>query len=267
MENKKLTNSQIKAMLYEGQLGHSKLFHHFNKDDYIITSLMGSEGYHWNEQTKLWEEFNFSTILSDVSDFLCNKILNLDKKYYITDISDDDNSSDGSSDSESNDSDSDDDDDYKRKKLKLKLKQLDKDKRIKEKLKKEKLRQKHKEQCIKTHSKILKQCQSVNHCENVLKFCKKDFFDPDFMNKLNSSPNLLPIRDGKIIDLKTLKIRDRIRSDYFTYSLDVSTTKDYSHAERFFNQLMCNDKEKLDYFQIFLVFAYNELCNYYYKKV
>ena len=51
---------------------------------------------------------------------------------------------------------------------------------------------------------------------NVVALSKDNFYQKDFIFKLNSVPHLLPIKNNKVINLKTLKIRDSAYSDYFT---------------------------------------------------
>jgi P4 family phage/plasmid primase-like protien len=107
-------------------------------------------------------------------------------------------------------------------------------------------------------SKILTKVLSVDHCEKVFKMAKYHLMDNKFQAKLNASTHELPIKDDKnnrsIIDLKTSKVRIRNRSDFFTYECDVEFLKDSNleNAKRFFNDIMCNDQEVIDYLQMLL---------------
>jgi P4 family phage/plasmid primase-like protien len=102
-------------------------------------------------------------------------------------------------------------------------------------------------------TKILKKVRGVKHCDNVWKFVAPDLVDKNFKQKLNKIPNLLPISKGRAIDLKTLEIRLRKKTDYFDFELPYDfTPKKISKAEKFFAQIMNNNKEVVTYLQTIL---------------
>lgn len=72
-------------------------------------------------------------------------------------------------------------------------------------------------------------------------------YDTEFDKKINIVHNMLPIQNGKIIDLKTLEIRDRTINDKFTFECPVSFIKDGNtkHAEKFFCDVMPDEKERI----------------------
>lgn len=95
----------------------------------------------------------------------------------------------------------------------------------------------------------------ASHGKAVIEFITISFFCDDFMNKIDVAEHILPIKNGKVLDLKTLQIRERISTDYFTYELDMNYTTSTPHAERFFSQLMTDDKSKTKVFQRMLGYS------------
>ena len=102
-------------------------------------------------------------------------------------------------------------------------------------------------------NQILKKVRTVKHCDDVFKFAAPLLIDKDFKSKLNKIPNLLPISKGRVIDLKTLEIRLRRKTDYFDFELpyDFIPTK-IGKATKFFEQIMRNDKGIVNYLQTLL---------------
>jgi putative DNA primase/helicase len=95
----------------------------------------------------------------------------------------------------------------------------------------------------------------ANHGKAIIEFITHFFYCDDFMNKLDVSEHILPIKNGKVIDLKTLKVRDRISKDYFTYEIDVNYTSDTPKAKRFFSQLMSDDEARTKVLQAMLGYS------------
>ncbi len=65
-----LKNNEIQNLLFAGQSEHAKLFNIYNKDNYIVVSRKGSDGYYFNDVTKLWTELSNAQLLNDVINFL-----------------------------------------------------------------------------------------------------------------------------------------------------------------------------------------------------
>ena len=83
--------------------------------------------------------------------------------------------------------------------------------------------------------------------------------DDKFYNVIDAHTTLLPIKNNRIIDLKTLEIRLRTWNDYFTYELDVDLIDDKvndhtntPNAFKYFTQVMSeygkSETPKTDYF-------------------
>ena len=102
-------------------------------------------------------------------------------------------------------------------------------------------------------TKIHKAVRNIRHCENVFKFAAPQLIDKTFKQKLNKIPHYLPISKGRVIDLKTLEIRLRKKTDYFDIELPYDfNPKKISKAEKFFEQIMNNNKEVVNYLQTML---------------
>ena len=99
--------------------------------------------------------------------------------------------------------------------------------------------------------KILKQCQQYNYCEQIFKMSSARLRDDDFIIQLNADKNKIPIKDGKLIDLTTLEVRDRIITDYFDFECDINylPNHDLKNASRFFKELMNNNEDVYQYLQ------------------
>ena len=88
-----LKNQEIQSLLFGGQSEQAKLFNIYNKDNYIIISRKGSDGYYFNDSTKLWTELSNAQLLNDVINFLhmmVDKQIEIIKKRILTDDVDDD---------------------------------------------------------------------------------------------------------------------------------------------------------------------------------
>ena len=72
--------------------------------------------------------------------------------------------------------------------------------------------------------------------------------DNNFIKLLNAMPNMYPLKNGKKIDLKTLKITDRTALDYFTFESNCQYVKETPKADTFFKEIM-PDKENRKYLQ------------------
>jgi P4 family phage/plasmid primase-like protien len=82
----------------------------------------------------------------------------------------------------------------------------------------------------------------------IIYYCSFDI-DETFEGRLNSIPNELPCRNGKIIDLKTKQVRERTRDDIFSFELEVDYIQNcnYENVIRFFSAISKNDDDLVDY--------------------
>ena len=67
--------------------------------------------------------------------------------------------------------------------------------------------------------------------------------------KDNIKPNLFPIKDGKVINLKNGVVRDRTREDNFFEELPVEFLDETPHADKFFGSLMKFNEDMIEVLQ------------------
>lgn len=112
------------------------------------------------------------------------------------------------------------------------------------------------EKIIQKFEKAKSAVTDINKCRDIFNKASTDFINetPKFLNQLNKIPNLLPIKNGKVINLDTLEIRYRMRNDFFDYELDIEFNPDskFTNADKFFNQIACDNTEFVNYLQTLL---------------
>lgn len=88
------------------------------------------------------------------------------------------------------------------------------------------------------------------YCKHIWNMVKDKFVDNEFQDKINSVPNLLPLQNKRVINLKTLEIRSRKREDYFDFELQFEfLNTNLDNAKKYFSQLMNYDNEKINKLQ------------------
>ena len=200
------TYEKLLKLLDGTDANQSEAFLEYGKDLFTVTSVAkGCAGFHWNEDTCLWTEFQcVDGLLKKVSKFmvsLYDKVI---------------------------------------KPLKRELNAKEEEGRNTE----------YVESQIKYYSKLQKNMCNVTHLEKLIRMMKTDLFDDTFRGKLDVSKHLLPIKNKRVINLKTKEIRQRTKDDYFTYELDLDYTTEQPNAKRFYSQLMKEDVEKTKYLQL-----------------
>ena len=83
--------------------------------------------------------------------------------------------------------------------------------------------------------------------DRIVKYIKDD----KFQNKMNSSIDF-PIKNKRLINMRTLETRDRTPSDVFDFESDVhflGLDAETPHADKFFSDLFLGNQEHIDYFQ------------------
>ncbi len=111
---------------------------------------------------------------------------------------------------------------------------------------------------LKSSRFIKKAIQSVREVQNIYKFSQIELFNEKFKtHKINRKHKLLPISNGKIINLKTGEIRNRTKDDQFSLECPVNfipeslwTDCDKEDIKRFIEQIFIEDREYIDYVQI-----------------
>ena len=69
-------------------------------------------------------------------------------------------------------------------------------------------------------------------------------YDSNFETTTNNISYLLPIQNGKVINLKTLEVRERTQKDMFTFECNVSLTNETPNADKFFEDIMPNIEDR-----------------------
>jgi P4 family phage/plasmid primase-like protien len=104
-----------------------------------------------------------------------------------------------------------------------------------------------------TYKKLLKVQTSIcniTFCEKVFDAAKRDLIDCEFPAKLNKVSYLVPIRKGRVVNLKTLEVRQRTSKDLFDFEVDADVMKgETPRADKFFREIMNNDTNVLEYLQ------------------
>lgn len=105
----------------------------------------------------------------------------------------------------------------------------------------------------KEHIKCLQRIQQsvakVSTCKNAYTIAMPLLYDIKFPDIVNKSSSELPIRGGKVIDLKTGASRVRTRDDKWSFELDVGMVDnpDYASVDKFINPIFCYDMELVAY--------------------
>jgi P4 family phage/plasmid primase-like protien len=104
---------------------------------------------------------------------------------------------------------------------------------------------------IKKVQKLYLNVNSAPFCGHVCKFIIDFGVDKDFESKvINKTPHELPIKGGKVIDLKTLEIRERTQEDFWSFECNVDflgRDSDLSSVEKFFDSICLGSKDLIDY--------------------
>ena len=101
-------------------------------------------------------------------------------------------------------------------------------------------------------NKLLKQTTTTSHIKNVFDQTKTLFYNHDFIKQLDTNQELIPIKNNKVVDLKTCTTRPRTKYDNFTFECPVDLLDDehkLEHAHEFFQQIMNNNEDNLTFFQ------------------
>lgn len=104
---------------------------------------------------------------------------------------------------------------------------------------------------LKQVQKIISNMKSSSYVSNVAKALAGHDIDKQFETTvINRKTNELPLKDGKLIDLKTLEVRDRCFTDYWSFECNASflgEKADLSCVEKFFNDISCGSENLVDY--------------------
>jgi P4 family phage/plasmid primase-like protien len=89
---------------------------------------------------------------------------------------------------------------------------------------------------------IRKYILSTKGCKNIYPKVVCELLNKEFVKLINNDPLHLPIKNGKIINLKTAEVRERNTSDYFSFECPVSyNTNDRSFVYNYIKSICVND--------------------------
>lgn len=87
--------------------------------------------------------------------------------------------------------------------------------------------------------------QQSQFLEGIYKQVVVQLYHKEFQSTLNCvNPNWIPVKHGKVLDCKTLILRDRTKEDRFTHFFPVEFVRQknkYRNALKFFKSITCND--------------------------
>ena len=93
---------------------------------------------------------------------------------------------------------------------------------------------------------VCKRLQKTIDKNNILKELSEKCINNDFMIDMNKEKYMIPIKNGKIINLNSLEIRDRLETDKFNYEFPVNYIEldcdDEIIAKKYFMELFCNNE-------------------------
>jgi hypothetical protein len=91
---------------------------------------------------------------------------------------------------------------------------------------------------------------STGGARNIMQKVLPKLENMKFIESLNSNPDLLPIKNGKVVNLKTGEIRSRTRVDLFSFECPVSICKSSAQIAKVdqFMLSIANDNEELKQF-------------------
>ncbi len=97
----------------------------------------------------------------------------------------------------------------------------------------------------------IKSLKTATFCKNIMAFIAGYDIDEDFETKIiNKTKHELPIKDGKVIDLKTSIVRDRTSLDFWSFECPVSflgEDADLAPVIKFFSDISLQSECLIDY--------------------
>lgn len=89
--------------------------------------------------------------------------------------------------------------------------------------------------------------EKTNEKNNILREIMDMVKDAEFEKTMNKEQYVLPLKHGKILDMKTLEVRERTIANKFNYECDTSyrelTEAENTEMEKYFNDLFCGKKD------------------------
>jgi P4 family phage/plasmid primase-like protien len=92
--------------------------------------------------------------------------------------------------------------------------------------------------------KLSKSFDNSKYIDDIRKRFYGSMVDKNIEEKLNIKPDILSLKDGKKINLKTLEISDKTQDDYCTFGCDVEYVEETPNANRFFQDIMPDETNR-----------------------
>jgi hypothetical protein len=111
---------------------------------------------------------------------------------------------------------------------------------------------------LKTIDKDMKRVLSYHGAMDVVNKVSPLLEDMDFMARMNIQPDMMPIRDGLIVDLRTGLTAQRNPEHNFTFECPVRVDRDPAKRElieKFMLDICCGDQDLLAYMQVALGYS------------
>jgi hypothetical protein len=104
---------------------------------------------------------------------------------------------------------------------------------------------------FKLYSNLIKKIGGIKFMESVLKSVFQEFYDPEFVLKMDTNPDLISFRNG-VVNLKDGVFRQRTKDDYFSMCLEydykeTANKEDTEKIQRIIHNV-CNDDGDLEAF-------------------
>jgi len=92
---------------------------------------------------------------------------------------------------------------------------------------------------------VKKYILSTKGCKQIYQKVICNLLDTKFYNNLDNNDTFLPIKNGKIINIKTCEVRDRTNKDYFTFECPVEYTINNENRQKVLSYIksICNGDE------------------------
>jgi P4 family phage/plasmid primase-like protien len=108
----------------------------------------------------------------------------------------------------------------------------------------------------KLYKPILSRVLTTAGASAIIRQSLNSLYDKNFMLQLNRPPDYLPIKNGNILNLTTLEVRERTDKDLFSIECPVEykPSKSYKVARDFFMGICCQDEEYVEYLRSLLAY-------------
>lgn len=209
--------------IWNNEKGQAYVVKEYLGEDIVITNEKEGSGYLWSDSTLLWEPLSGERLISIISDILERIFSEIIIPPLEEEI----------------------------KNIEVKIGEVEKDPIESMEVA---LEHKRKLAAKKKAIKYLESSRTYNYVRSVRAFLKSIIIpNPNFELKLNTAPFLFPIKGNKVVDLKTGEIKDRRKEDYFSFERPINMgNPDHPNVLRFFNDIMGEYQEGVEYLQIIL---------------